>query len=191
MKARTKSLVVTAVVGGVMAIASLGWACTFLVGPTYITDTDQTPSQSNADLVGDSSDDTPGVPAASSGSSISAKGAAFHEREPGDCDDANNHPGDDTPRCDYELITAKDAAAFSCHYNDGEEATESDATESQLTSGVTELNGSVATPGQYAGEAVACFRSKETFNDEVDGPPAAGTSGAPFLVLNTGPNTTH
>lgn len=175
MKARTKSLMVTAVVGGVMAIASLGWACTVLVGPTYITDTDQTPSESNADLVGDSSDDTPGVPVASPGSDVSAKGFASHDLEPAECD---QNP------CDYEIVTANDAAAFSCHYNDGDEATKAEADESQAGPGMTELNGTVPAPsGGSLGEAVVCFRSKETFSGASQAP-AAGTSGAPFLVMN-------
>lgn len=186
MKARTKSLVVTAVVGGVMTIASLGWACTVLVGPTYITDTDQTPSESNADLVGDSNDDTPGVPVASPGSDVSAKGFASHAQAPSNCDDAGHQVGDNTERCDYEIVTAKNAAAFSCHYNDGEEATKDEADENHddPVSGVTEINGTVSAPSSYTGPAVVCFRSKETFSGNDGDAPAAGTSGAPFLVMN-------
>lgn len=152
MKTRTKSLVVTVVVGGVMALASLAWACTVLVGPAEITDTEESPP--------------------SPGSNVSAVGFASHDLEPAECD---QNP------CDYEIVTANDAAAFSCHYNDGEEATKAEADESQAGPGMTELNGTVAAPG--AGQAVVCFRSKETF-DGASQAPAAGTSGAPFLVMD-------
>jgi hypothetical protein len=154
MKARHKLLTVFSVLGGLMAIASVGWACTFLVGPTALSDSEPTPPSADGE--------------------ISAVGAALHAREPTEC---NSSP------CDYELITANDPAAYSCHYNDGEEATKAEATESQLAPGVTKLSGTVTVPsGGDANEAVACFRSKETFSDSEA--PAAGTSGAPFVVLN-------
>jgi hypothetical protein len=154
MKARHKLLTVFSVLGGLMAIASVGWACTFLVGPTALSDSEPTPP--------------------SEGGEISAVGSALHAREPVEC---NSSP------CDYELITANDPAAYSCHYNDGEEAYKSDATESQPAPGVTKLSGTVTVPsGNDARQAVACFRSKETFED--DDAPAAGTSGAPFVVLD-------
>lgn len=172
MEARTKLLTVFTVVGGLMAIASLGWACTALVGPTEITDTDMTPSATNEDLTGDDTDDTPGVPAASPGDDggyVTAIGFALEGQEPSDCG----------PGCDYELVSVSTPAAGSCHFNQGEEDESSDATESSSPLG-TELNGTVDAPNS-AGPAVVCFRSKEL---NVNGAPAAGTSGAPFLVLN-------
>jgi len=165
MKARHKLLTVFSVLGGLMAIASVGWACTFLVGPTALSDSEPTPP--------------------SEGGEISAVGAALHAREPADCNDNSSQVGDNKPLCDYELITANDAAAYSCHYNDGKKVHKSDAAESQPASGVTKLSGTVTVPsGNDARQAVACFRSKETFDGSNDDAPAAGTSGAPFLVLD-------
>jgi hypothetical protein len=188
MKARHKLLTVFSVLGGLMAIAAVGWACTALVGPTYLTDTDSTPSLPSGldDADDDGDDDTPGAPVASSGGFVSAKGVARHGREPPACDDESGQVGDGTKRCDYELITAEGPVAFSCHYNDGEERTKNDANESHNspTSGVTELNGTVDAPTASSPEEfVACFRSHETFTGADGDPPAAGTTGAPFLAL--------
>lgn len=162
MKTRTKSLVVTVVVGGVMAIASLAWACTVLVGPAEITDTEETPP--------------------SSGSDVSAVGFASHDLEPAECDDASSEVGDDTELCDYEIVSVSTAVAFSCHFNEGDEDESSEAQETTALGG-TELTGTVAAPAQ-PGEAVVCFRSKETFTGDSGDAPAAGTSGAPFLVMD-------
>lgn len=161
MKTRTKSLVVTVVFGGVMAIASLAWACTVLVGPAEITDTEESPP--------------------SPGSNVSAVGFASHDLEPPECDDDSSEVGDNTELCDYEIVSVSTAVAFSCHFNKGQEDESSEADESTVLNG-TELTGTVAAP--QAGEAVVCFRSKETFTGNSGDAPAAGTSGAPFLVMN-------
>jgi hypothetical protein len=54
-----------------------------------------------------------------------------------------------------------------------------DANQTALVGPVTEFNDTVAAPGT-SGEYSACFRSEE---DNSNNAPAAGTSGAPFLVL--------
>jgi hypothetical protein len=173
MKARHKLLTVFSVLGGLMAIAAVGWACTALVGPTYITDTDSTPNATNQDLTQDGIDDTPGVPASnapvvSNGSYVSAKGFVVEGRETRDCPDDG---------CTYELVTTS-GPALSCHVNNATTATGRGANETDHGP-VTELNDTVTAPSR-AGEYSACFRSDELNSNQA---PTAGTSGAPFLVL--------
>lgn len=166
MQARHKLLTVFAVLAGMMAIGSIALACTALVGPTEITDTDQTPSALDGD-------DTPGTPTASQGhegGSVTATGLAVGSQEPSECGSG----------CDYEIVSVSNASASTCHFNDGDEDKKSEAVESALL-GETELNGTVESPDS-TGPAVVCFRSKETFSGSEA--PAAGTSGAPFLVMD-------
>lgn len=120
------------------------------------------------------------------GQEMSVTGYVLHERESAECDDASSEVGDDGPHCDYEVVTASDihtATAFDCHYNDGDEATKAEATESLVADGVTVLNATVVAPGN-PGEALVCFRSKETFTGDSGDAPAAGTTVAPFVVLD-------
>jgi hypothetical protein len=119
------------------------------------------------------------------GETITATGYVFPGLEPAACDDSDAEVGDDTQRCDYEIVTAHSvvwAMRTRCHYNEGNALSASDATETEVFSGVTRLVGTVSAPREK--EFVVCFRSDETFSGTAGGAPVAGTTGLPFLVLN-------